>query len=286
MTRHAALALLCAALAGCSAVVTASPAPASPPALSRAPGKLVIGTAADSYGSFLAATGVAPAIVQDYTGWGTRFSVPGAGPAEAAVQIQPRHAPLGEITAGRYDKWLESYASSVRSYGKPVILSFGHEMNGDWSAWGYRHASPAAFIAAWRHVVTVFRQAGAANVTWMWTVNGLAPGISDPREWFPGAQWVGMVGVDQYYNKAPDTWASQFQPTIDDVRSFWAGPVLLSETGIPQYDDQAAKLPGLFAGAAADHLWGILYFDHDGTKPWILQGAALAAFKAAARRYG
>lgn len=288
MTRHLALTLLCLAVAGCSAAVTAHPAavPVRPPAASQATGKLVIGTAADSYSSFLASTGVAPAIVQDYTGWGRPFSVPGAGPAEAVVQIQPRHAPLSKITAGGYDTWLESYASSVRRYAKPVILSFGHEMNGDWSAWGYKHASPATFIAAWKHVVTVFRQAGAANVTWMWTVNGLAPGISDPREWFPGTQWVGIVGVDQYYNNASDTWANQFQPTIDDIRSFWAGPVLLSETGIPQYADQAAKLPSLFSGAAGDHLWGILYFDHDGTQPWVLQGPALAAFRVAAREYG
>ncbi len=146
MTRRPALALLCLDLAGCSAAVTGSPA--AGPAGSRAPGKLVVGTAADSYSSFLATTGVAPAIVQEYAGWGTRFTASAAGPAEVIVQIQPRHAPLGEITAGRYDAWLKSYASSVRRYGKPVILSFGHEMNGDWSSWGYKHASPAAFIAA------------------------------------------------------------------------------------------------------------------------------------------
>ena len=44
-------------------------------------------------------------------------------------------------------------------------------MNGTWYSWGYQHTSPAAFVAAWRHIVTVFRAVGAWNVTWLWTVN-------------------------------------------------------------------------------------------------------------------
>ena len=44
-------------------------------------------------------------------------------------------------------------------------------MNGTWYSWGYRHTSPAVFVAAWRHIVTVFRAAGARNVTWLWTIN-------------------------------------------------------------------------------------------------------------------
>jgi len=40
-----------------------------------------------------------------------------------------------------------------------------------WYCWGYGHASLVMFVAAWRHVVRVLRAAGAANVTWLWTVN-------------------------------------------------------------------------------------------------------------------
>ena len=44
-------------------------------------------------------------------------------------------------------------------------------MNAWWYSWGYRHASPASFVAAWRHIVTLFRGQGAWNVTWLWTIN-------------------------------------------------------------------------------------------------------------------
>ena len=75
------------------------------------------------------------------------------------------------IAAGKYDGYLSAYAEAVRAYRHPVILSFGHEMNGNWYSWGYTHTSPAVFVAAWRHIVTLFRALGAQNVTWLWTVN-------------------------------------------------------------------------------------------------------------------
>jgi hypothetical protein len=82
-----------------------------------------------------------------------------------------RETSLADIAAGKYDSYLSKYAATVHAYQHPVILSFGHEMNGPWYSWGHTHASPAAFVAAWRHIVTLFRAQGAQNVTWLWTVN-------------------------------------------------------------------------------------------------------------------
>ena len=77
-----------------------------------------------------------------------------------------------------------TWPATARRTGRAVIIGFGHEMNGYWYSWGYRHTSPAVFVAAWRHIVTVFRQQGADNVTWLWTVN-----IIDTARWHsvPGA---------------------------------------------------------------------------------------------------
>jgi len=39
-----------------------------------------------------------------------------------------------------------------------MLATFAHEMNGDWDPWGYggsEHTTPAQWIAAWDHVVTV-----------------------------------------------------------------------------------------------------------------------------------
>ena len=61
------------------------------------------------------------------------------------VQLNPTHASVAAIAAGRYDGYLTAYAESIRSYHRPVILSFGHEMNGYWYKWGYTHTSPTDF---------------------------------------------------------------------------------------------------------------------------------------------
>ena len=128
--------------------------------------------------AFTATTGIKPRLVSYYSGWFEPFQ---AGFARTAarhgavplVQINPTGISLPAIASGQYDTYLRSYAAAVRSYRYPVILSFGHEMNGDWYSWGYRHASSAAFVAAWRHIVTLFRAHGTRNVIWMWTVNAV-----------------------------------------------------------------------------------------------------------------
>ena len=73
------------------------------------------------------------------------------------VQIEPTGISLSAIAAGKYDVYLSSYAEAVRDYGRAVILSFGHEMNGSWYSWSNGHSSPASFVAAWRHIVPEFR---------------------------------------------------------------------------------------------------------------------------------
>ena len=67
------------------------------------------------------------------------------------------------IASGKYDGYLSAYAEAVRAYRHPVILSFGHEMNGNWYSWGYKNTSPAVFVAAWRHIVTTLPRAGSAR---------------------------------------------------------------------------------------------------------------------------
>ena len=144
------------------------------------------------------------------------------------VQIEPTGVSLAAIAAGRYDSYLRSYAASVKAFGGRVVLSFGHEMNGYWYSWGNRHTSPAIFIAAWRHVVTVFRQQGTDNVTWLWTVNIIDAhgGIPSPARWWPGGRYVTMVGIDGYYLRSGWTFASLFGPTIKAVRALTLDKIL------------------------------------------------------------
>jgi Glycosyl hydrolase family 26 len=243
---------------------------------------------------FSNATGVKPKIVVYYSDWNDPFSTSFAQAAwvhnaYVLVQLQPNGVTLASIAAGGADAYLRSYAAAAVAFGHPVILSFGHEMNGNWYSWGYGHTSPATFVAAWRHVVRVFRAAGAANVTWLWTVNSIEGASSSLTQWWPGAAWVDWVGIDGYYFQAADTFSFVFGSTIADIRTFSSAPLLIAETAVGTTSDRESQIDALFAGVQANHLAGVVWFDeaqHSGLyhQDWRLEDdpSALAAFATAA----
>ena len=207
------------------------------------------------------------------------------------VQIDPTYASVAGIAAGNYDGYLSSFAASVAAFGRPVVIGFGHEMNATWYSWGYHHVPPATFVAAWRHIVTLFRDQGAGNVTWLWTINATLGSTGPISAWWPGARYVTWVGVDGYYYRPRDSFASVFAPTLRQVRALTGKPVLLSETAVGPAAGQPAKIGNLFTGMRESGALGLVWFDntqHDGIyhQDWRLEGqpAAMAAFRAGVAR--
>ena len=244
---------------------------------------------------FAQAAGRQPDIVGYFSGWTQPFATSFAERARShgavtIVQIDPTLASIPQIAAGAYDTYLRSYADSVRDFGHPVIIGFGHEMNAPWYSWGYGRVPPATFVRAWRHVVTLFRDQGARNVTWLWTIQADTSGTGPVRSWWPGANYVTWVGIDGYYYRRSDTFASVFGRTISDVREFTAKPVLLSETAVGPRAGQAAKIRDLFTGMRRYATLGLVWFDmaqHQGIyhQDWRIENspAAETAFRQGVR---
>jgi mannan endo-1,4-beta-mannosidase len=246
---------------------------------------------------FTDATGIKPRIAEYYSSWNEPFSTSFAQAAwghgaYVLVQLQPTRVALASIAAGGSDAYLRSYAHAVVSFGHPVILSFGHEMNGTWYSWGEGHTPPATFVAAWRHIVRVFRAAGATNATWLWAVNSIDGAASSLSQWWPGAAWVSWTGIDGYYYQATDTFGSVFGSTIADIRTFSTAPLLIAETAVGTTPDRESQIDALVAGVRAERLAGVVWFDeaqHAGLyhQDWRLEDdpQALAAFTAAVATY-
>jgi hypothetical protein len=215
---------------------------------------------------FAKTAGKQPNLVGYFSGWAEPFATSFAERIRSHgaipfVQIDPTLASVPNIAAGNYDDYLRTYAGSVRDYGHPVVIGFGHEMNGWWYPWGYGHIPPAIFVKAWRHIVTLFRSQGADNVTWLWTINADRPGTGPIASWWPGAAYVTWVGIDGYYLRSSDTFASVFGRTIDQVRKITHEPVLLSETAVGPQTGQLAKISNLFAGMRKYNALGLVWFD-------------------------
>ena len=166
-------------------------------------------------------------------------------------------------------------------------------MNGNWYSWGYRHTPPVVFVAAWRHIVNLFRALGARNVTWLWTVNIINDARSGKvdgslRRWWPGSSYVTWVGIDGYYLEPNWQFAPLFGPTISAVRALTGAPILIAETGAVPTAGQPAKINDLFAGIHSYGLLGFVWFDTTNSigQPFgINSPAAIAAFHKGASTY-
>ena len=212
--------------------------------------------------------------------------------AATLVQMDPTGASVAAIASGDYDSYLRKYADAVRDFGHPVVIGFGHEMNATWYTWGYGHVPAKTFVAAWRHVVSVFRHQGAGNVTWLWTIQADIKGSGPIGQWWPGAKYVTWVGIDGYYYRRSDSFASVFGGTIAQLRLFTSEPILLSETAVGPLAGQPAKIMDLFKGMAAYKTLGLVWFDITQDQglyhqDWRVEDspAAERSFRAAARRY-
>jgi len=240
---------------------------------------------------FTRATARQPNLVGYYSGWGEHFhaafaqTVSGHG-AVTILQWDPTNASVTGIAAGRYDAYLRSFADSVRQFGKPVVIGFGHEMNATWYSWGKGHVPPGTFVAAWRHIVRLFRGQGADNVTWLWTINADLPSTGPIADWWPGGDYVTWVGIDGYYYRPTDSFGSVFGKTIAQVRLLTHKPVLLSETAAGPGAGQPVKIGELFTGIRQYQALGLVWFDiaqNDGIyhQDWRIEDnpAAVAAFR-------
>jgi mannan endo-1,4-beta-mannosidase len=285
------------AAAGCLTPLTSQqpltpvPVPASPVVGVYEPG---VPASWSRVATFTTATGVTPRIVVYYSSWKQPFAASFAQTARdhgayVLVQLEPKGVTLASIAAGGSDAYLRSFADAVVAFGHPVILSFGHEMNGTWYSWGNGQQSPAAFVAAWRHIVDVFRAEGAANVTWLWTVSSIEGASSELGKWWPGAAWVSWVGVAGYYYQASDTFSLVLGSTIAVIRTFSSAPLLIAETAVGTTPNRESQIGGLFAGVSEQGLVGLVWFDEAQNagfyhQNWRLEDdpSALAAFSTAA----
>jgi mannan endo-1,4-beta-mannosidase len=249
--------------------------------------------------AFARTTRTRPGIDLYYSSWGMRFQATFANAAYQAhaitlIQMMPSGpgVSLPAIASGKYDHYLDAFAQAVRSFRHGIIIGFGPEMNGNWYPWGYPNAAPATWVAAWRHVVNIFRANGADNVTWLWTPNQIFRGSGPLTQYWPGKNYVTWVGIDAYFVPQEHQFDQVIGPTLAAVRRITSDPVIISETGIAPKAGRVRTLRQLFAGVQTDGLLGFVYFDAnqedaaDYHYRWRLEDspAAVAEYSLLARR--
>jgi beta-mannanase len=152
------------------------------------------------------------------------------------VTIEPFNMSLDKIASGSEDAVIRARATSVKGLSGKILLRFAHEMNGNWYAWdGYHNGANAAaaqkYVAAYRHLHDVFKDAGATNVLWVFCPNVDSVPSESWNQWsnyYPGDQYVDWMCFDGY-NWGTDTFESMTSRIYPGLAAK-GKPIMLGET--------------------------------------------------------
>lgn len=251
------LAVMCAGSSSLGAPEPTAPAPTAPPqspTVTKPAGRILLGAYVSLSGhpsdeasveQREQAAGRPFDLQLTYYNWNDQF--PDFG--EAAIVAQGRtpvmawygpgkdpgdHRTIAEIDNGQDDTWITRQANAIKAFGKMIYLSPMPEMNGPW----YRGFSgdPTAYVAAFRHIHTLFVAAGVTNARWVWRPN-ITP--TDWDAYYPGDAYVDVIGVDGYNTGRP--W-QPFQTVFGGFFAHYSGrkPLMVTETATDSDGGSAA----------------------------------------------
>jgi len=199
-----------------------------------------------------------------------------------------KNVQASDIAAGRYDAMIKDRAKATKALGKPVLIRWFWEMDGNKKS--TFAGSPAQYVAAWQHIVTIFRDQGAGNVRWVWCPNASAFNDGTAQQYYPGDDFVDWIAADGY-NWAPGRAGDDYRPFKGIFQGFygWASlknkPIMVAETGAQERNpgDKAQWISDARAAIKEDFplLRAFVYFDSNQDYDWTLttSASALEAFK-------
>jgi beta-mannanase len=164
------------------------------------------------------------------------------------LRDQPAYR-LRRIVAGAFDPYIRRAAREAAALEKPLLVNLAPEMNGSWFSYGAGVAgnTPREFKEMWRHVVRIFRRAGADDVRWVWSPNIYGNNTVHPfAPFYPGEDWVDVVGLDGYNwgHSRKTAWQSfgeLFDSNYTAMTSMTAKPMIISETASAERGGSKAR---------------------------------------------
>jgi hypothetical protein len=243
-------------------------------------------------------TGHLPAIVHWWSNWQRSSRNFDTVAAEAIrrrgaipmISWEPWHG-LAAINRGELDGYARDFARSIVAYGGPLLLRFGHEMNGRWITWG---DDAAAYRSAWRRLRRILADEGARQAAWVWSPHVVDRNAGRFESYYPGDDEVDWLALDGYnwgrtgrgrrWQTFDQIFASGYEAIIALSPS---KPLMLAEIGCAEEGgDKAAWIRDAFLEAIPDRypaVRAVVWFNEDkqGHADWRVESssASLAAWR-------
>lgn len=184
-------------------------------------------------------------------------------------QGKPDRFALTNILAGMWDDYIDSWARSAKEYGRPMLVAFALEMNGEWFPWCGVHygggkpqqgaiadssanqltQGPATYVKAYRYVVDRVRKVGVDNISWVFHANN----TSNPDEswntmdkYWPGGSYVDWLGLSAYGKQYPGPGWIPYSEVLtkyyeEIIKLDPDKPFVLAEWGVGEFPKQGDK---------------------------------------------
>ena len=194
------------------------------------------------------------------------------------------------INSGQDDALIRARAEGVKALGVPILLRWRWEMNRPNLAASV--GSPAAYVAAWKHVRAIFTAVGATNAGWVWCPLATNFDATNAAAFYPGDDQVDWLCADVYPGPAYDSFSAVAQQFVT-----WAGghhrPIIIGEYGAQNLGNATQRAQWLTAATEyakqQPQIKAMVYFEarvEQGTKSrdftLVGTGTPLAAFRAMA----
>jgi beta-mannanase len=185
-------------------------------------------------------------------------------------------------------------AKAIAALDKPVMIRWFWEMEFTGNNGGQQgaragrcigSAGPAGYIAAWRHIVTVFRANGAINVAWVfcpgqdaYSPNAQSRGRA-ASSFYPGDSYVDWIAEDAYSRAKPVPMTTLVANMYREYGNS-GKPLIVCETGAetsyqPNFLASFQSLPSEYPNLKA-----VVYFNsHGPLGKYVLSAAGVTAFQ-------
>lgn len=156
-----------------------------------------------------------------------------------------------------YEKWrkqMDKFAFHLKKLDKkdiPILFRPYHEMNGSWFWWGGRPGEEG-FIKLWKQLFDYYtNEHKLNNLIWVWSPDNPKHGL---KEFYPGDEYVDMVGCDIYPKKEPEVYGQHIYDKIVEVAG--KKPIGIGECSILPTPETLERQPNWTWFLA----WGTLVF--------------------------
>ena len=149
--------------------------------------------------------------------------------------VEEHEFTLDNIIEGKFDDKLKAWVKDAKNTGIPICVEFAGEPNGDWFPWSAiyngmnsktaygdpnKYDGPEKYVDAYRHIIDIFREQGAHNITWFFhtaAYNWPDEPWNKMNLYYPGDDYIDWIG-DSVYGPMTlgEEWLT-FTEIMDDI---------------------------------------------------------------------